>query len=155
MLSEESIARQIAPGRSILVGTVDPAGRPACCRGVGLSLAEDRQGVTVYLPVATGAETVANLATNGRIAVVSSEPISHETLQLKGRIEAVRIAAAEEEAFVRECLERFADALDQVGLPRAVTRTLACWPAFAVDFAVEAVFDQTPGPRAGVLVRSQ
>jgi hypothetical protein len=155
MLSEESIARQIAPGRSVLVGTVDPAGRPACCRGVGLRLAEDRQGVTVYLPVATGAETVANLATTGRIAVVSSEPLSHETLQLKGRIQAVRIAAAEEEALVRECLERFADALDQVGLPRAVTRTLACWPAFAVDVAVEAVFDQTPGPRAGVLVRSQ
>jgi len=155
MLSEEPIARHIAPGRSVLVGTVDPSGRPACCRGVGLKLADDRQGVTVYIPVATGAEAVANLATNGRIAVVSSEPVSHETLQLKGRIRAVRVAAAAEEALVRECLERFADVLDQVGLPRAVTRSMSCWPAFAVDVAVEAVFDQTPGPRAGALVRPQ
>lgn len=155
MLSVDSIARQIVPGRSVLVGTVDPAGRPACCRAVGLRLDDDRQGVTVYIPVATGAEAVANLASNGRIAIVSSAPLSHETLQLKGRTRAVRIAAADEEPLVREGLERFADVLDQAGLPRAVTRSVACWPAFAVDVAVDSVFEQTPGPRAGVLVRSQ
>lgn len=155
MLSEEPIARQIAPGRSVLVGTVDPSGWPASCRGVGLRLDPDRQGFTVYVPVATAAEAVANIATNGRIAVVSSDPLSHETLQLKGRIRAVRIAGADEEPVVRACVERFADVLDQAGLPRGVTRSVACWPAFAVDVAVEAVFDQTPGPRAGALVRSK
>jgi hypothetical protein len=155
MLSEDSIARQIAPGWSVLVGTVDPAGWPATCRGVGLRLDPDRQGLTVYVPVATGAEAVANLATNGRIAIASTDPLSHQSLQLKGRIRAVRIAAADEEPLVRECLERLADVLDQAGLPRGVTRTMTCWPAFAVDVAVEAVFDQTPGPRAGALVRSR
>jgi len=155
MLSHESIARQIGPGRSVLVGTVDPSGWPVACRGVGLSLDEDRQGFTVYVPVDTGAETVANVATNGRIAVVSSEAVSHESLQLKGRIRAVRIARDDEEARVRESVEQFADVLDRVGLPRGVTRTMTCWPAFAIEVAVEAVFDQTPGPRAGTLVRSR
>jgi hypothetical protein len=29
------------------------------------------------------------------------------------------------------------------------------WPAFAVGLAVEAVFEQTPGPRAGTLVKAR
>lgn len=155
MLSQESVARQIGPGRSVLVGTVDPSGWPATCRGVGLLLDEDRQGFTVYVPVATAAETVANLATNGRIAVSASEAVSHQSLQLKGRIRAVRIARDDEAPLVRESVERYADVLDRVGLPRGVTRAMTCWPAFAIEVTVEAVFDQTPGPRAGALVRSR
>jgi pyridoxine/pyridoxamine 5'-phosphate oxidase len=155
MLSDDASLRHLQPGRSILVGTVDPTGWPAACRGVSLVVDEDRQGVTVYVPVATGAQTVANLASNNRIAVVASEPASHSTVQLKGRIRAVRVARGDEEDRVRLFVERFADSLDEVGLPRGVTRTMTCWPAFAIEVAVEAVFDQTPGPRAGALVRAR
>jgi len=52
-------------------------------------------------------------------------------------------------------LDRFADVLDLVGVPRRITRSLARWPAFAVDVEVDAVFDQTPGPRAGRLVKGR
>ena len=155
MLSDDVILRHLEPGRSILVGTVDPAGWPAACRGVALVVDADHEGFTVYVPVATSAETVANLASNGRIAVVASEPVSHSSVQLKGRIRAVRVAREDEEARVRLSIERFADTLDEVGLPRGVTRTMTCWPAFAIEARVEAVFDQTPGPRAGALVRSR
>ena len=155
MLSDDVILRHLEPGRSILVGTVDPQGWPAACRAVALVADADREGFTVYVPVATGAETVANLASNGRIAVVASEPVSHSSVQLKGRIRAVRVAREDEEAPVRLSVERFADTLDEVGLPRGVTRTMTCWPAFAIEALVEAVFDQTPGPRAGALVRSR
>jgi hypothetical protein len=155
MLSDDALLRHLQPGRSILVGTVDPAGWPAACRGVGLVVDEDRQGFTVYVPVATGAETVANIASNGRVAVSATEPATHTSVQLKGRIRAVRVAREDEEERVRLSIDRFADTLDQVGLPRGVTRTMTCWPAFAIEAAVEAVFDQTPGPRAGALVRSR
>jgi hypothetical protein len=80
---------------SILVGTVDPSGWPAC-RGVALVVHPDREGVTVYVPVATAAETVANIASNGRLAVVSSNPVSHSSVQLKGRACAVRVAGEDE-----------------------------------------------------------
>jgi hypothetical protein len=155
MLSDEALLRHLQPGRSILVGTVDPSGWPAACRGVGLVVDEDRQGFTVYVPVATGAETVANVASNGRVAVSATEPASHTSVQLKGRIRAVRVAREDEEARVRTSIDRFADTLDRVGLPRGVTRTMTCWPAFAIEVVVEAVFDQTPGPRAGALVRAR
>jgi hypothetical protein len=155
MLSDESVLRQLVPGRSVLVGTADASGWPACCRGVALRVHPDREGLTLYVPVATGAETVANIASTGRVAIVSSDPVSHETLQLKGHTRAVRVAGDGEAAFVEHFFERFADVLDAVGLPRGVSRTMNRWPAFAIEVAVEAVFEQTPGPRAGSLVKSR
>jgi hypothetical protein len=155
MLSDEAVRRLLEPGTSLLVGTVDSEGWPACCRGVALVAHPDHQGATVYVPVATSAQIVANIASNGRVAVVSSEPVSHASIQLKGRARAVRVAADGEAETVRTHVERLADVFDSVGLPRAITRTVASWPAFAVDLAVEAVFEQTPGPRAGALVKAR
>jgi hypothetical protein len=134
---------------------VDAAGWPACCRGIAILVDDDRQGVTVYVPVATGAETVANIASTGRVAIISSEPVSHATLQLKGRTRAVRVAAEHEAAAIHASFDRFTDVLDSIGLPRGVSRAMNRWPAFAIEVAVEAVFEQTPGPRAGALVKSR
>ena len=36
-----------------------------------------------------------------------------------------------------------------VGLPRVATDGWVMWPAVAVRFRVNALFDQTPGPGAG------
>jgi hypothetical protein len=155
MLSDPSILRYLGNGMSIVVGTVDAAGWPATCRAAALVGHEDGLGVTVYLPVATSAETIANIATSGRVAIVSSCPTDHGTIQLKGRSRGVRVACESEAEVVCAQTELFADTLDQVGVPRRITRSLARWPAFAVDVRVEAVFDQTPGPRAGALVKER
>ena len=122
MLADETVLSQLAPGRSVLVGTVDASGWPSCCRGIAIRVDDDRQGVTVYVPVATGAETVANVASTGRIAIVASEPTSHSTLQLKGRTRAVRVAAEHEAEAMNAWFDRFTDVLDAVGLPRGVSR---------------------------------
>ena len=155
MLFDEAVLRQLGPGTSILVGTVDPSGWPSCCRGVAVVVAPDREGMTVYVPVATAAQTIANIASNGRVAVVSSEPVSHSTVQLKGRARGVRVAGEEEAEAVQAHFDRFMDVLDSIGLPRGISRTMSRWPAFAVDLAVEAIFEQTPGPRAGALVKAR
>jgi hypothetical protein len=138
-----------------MVGTVDPSGWPSCCRGVAIVVHPDREGVTVYVPVATAAETMANIASNSRVAVVSSEPVSHSTVQLKGRARGVRVAGEDEAETLEAHFGRLVDTLDSVGLPRRISRTMTRWPAFAVDLAVEAVFEQTPGPRAGALVTAR
>jgi hypothetical protein len=155
MLSDPSLVRYLGNGMSIVVGTVGAAGWPATCRAVALVGHEDGLGVTVYLPVATSAETIANVASNGRVAIVSSCPTDHGTVQLKGRSRGVRVACEGEAEVIHAQMERFADVLDQVGIPRRITRSFTSWPVFAVDVEVEAVFEQTPGPRAGSLVRSR
>jgi len=155
MLSDPSIVRYLSSGMVIVVGTVDAAGWPVTCRAVALVGHDDGLGVTVYMPVATSAETIANLATSGRIAIVSTCPADHGTIQLKGRSREVRVADEREAEIVAGQVELVADALDRIGLPRRMTRSLVSWPAFAVDVDVESVFDQTPGPRAGALVKGR
>jgi len=145
----ERLRKCVQSGLSIIVGTADAEHVPSCCRGLALKTSDDFETVTVYLPAATSHETMANIATTRRLAVLCSEVSTHETTQIKGVTRGVRLAPSADEVFVRERLEAFAESLASLGLPRHVTRSLAHWPAFAVDLTVEEVFDQTPGPNAG------
>ena len=154
MLSDPAVRRHFGEGTSLMAATADGEGVPMCCRAVGLAQAADGI-VRVYLPVATAAPMVANLATTRLIAVVSSFPVDHVTIQLKGRSRAVRIAREDERPAVAGWLNKFADVVGSLGLPHAVTLGLAHWPAFAVEMEVDAIFDQTPGPRAGAMVRKR
>jgi len=132
---------------------VDAEALKTSCRGIDIALKDDHESVTIYVPAATAGETVANVATTRRVAVSCAHPLSHQTVQIKGVTRGVRLAPASDEAFVRTRLDEFAAVLDEIGLPRRVTKSIAHWPAFAIDVSVEQVFDQTPGPKAGTLVR--
>lgn len=136
-------------GVSVLIGTVDPEGNPYCCRGVALTSRDGGKTVTVYAPMATSQEVIANIAMTRRIAIGSSYPIDHRSIQLKGTTSGVRLATDDERSFIRSQVESLADTLDACGLPRRLGRSLNHWPAFAIDVQVEDLYEQTPGPRAG------
>ena len=155
MLSDALVRQTLGPGLSVVVGTADARGTPSCCRAVGLVVDASAQGVTVYLPVMTSAAVIADIATTGRVAIVSSNPVDHSTVQIKGCRRLVRVAGAEDLPVVRDLLDRLADTLETVGLSKRLSRSLAHWPAFAVEVDVDTVFDQTPGPRAGNLVKGK
>jgi hypothetical protein len=138
---------------SILVGTVDERGRPSCCRAIALTSADDLATVTAYVPVATSRSVIADIAATHRMAVVANQPIEHLSLQLKGTTGTTRLARSEERALMHDRLEGFADVLDQIGVPRRITRSITYWPAFAIELHVEEVFEQTPGPKAGARLR--
>src|SRR6185503_8149264 len=120
-----------------------------CCRAIALTTNDDFETITVYVPAATSHETMANIATTRRVAVTCSQIPSHESTQIKGLTRAVRLAPPSEQPFLQQRLEAFAGALELIGLPRSITRSMAFWPAYAIDVSVEEVFDQTPGPKAG------
>jgi hypothetical protein len=153
MLSE-ALRLSTEGGMSIILGTVDADGNPATCRGVALQAGDSELStVTVYIPVATGQQAIANIATTRRIAVVSSEPISHRAVQFKGVSRSVRLARADEAKLIEDRMAAFSDVLDRLGVPQRVVWSMTHWPAFAVEIAVEEIFDQTPGPKAGGRVR--
>jgi hypothetical protein len=141
----------LEPGLSILVGTVDSAGRPSCCRGV--AIAGDASRLTVYVPMATSQRILRDVATTRRLAVTASHVVTHRTIQFKGRTGDARIASEAEGALVQCCFDAFSDLLDKVGVPRRLSGQVAHWPAFAIDLHVEESFDQTPGPHAGTRLR--
>ena len=147
------INHRLCAGLSVLVGTVDPQGDPSCCRAIAVRTDDDFQTAVVYLPVATAHDTIQNLASTKRVAVTASHPREHRAIQLKGTTSDVRLARDDEAAFVREWVDALATALDTVGVPKRVTRSVAHWPAFAIQMRVEQVFEQTPGPKAGSRLR--
>lgn len=143
----------VKEGLSVAVGTVDAEGFPACCRAFALTSTDDFETVTVFLPVATSQVTVANVATTRRVAITCSEPLTHNSLQIKGLMREVRLATAAEEPTVQRHLDGFAGILAELGLPEHITRSVNHWPAFAIEVSVEEVFDQTPGPKAGAAIQ--
>jgi hypothetical protein len=153
-MSKERLRGCAEGGVSVFIGTADANGRPACCRAVALVPSADLETMTVYAPVATAQETIANLATTRRIAIGLSRVPDHTSLQIKGLMRAVRLARADEAEIVERQLGDFAGRLADLGLPRHMTRRINHWPAFAIDVTVEQVFDQTPGPKAGSLFPS-
>lgn len=140
-------------GTSVLVGSADSNAVPACCRGIAVSTDSTLARATVYVPVATSRDVIANAATTKRLAVMITRVVEHLGVQLKGSVEAIRMAGDDEGPFVRRRLQEFAEVVDEIGLPRRIFLSVSHWPAFAVEIAVEEVFDQTPGPRAGSLIR--
>lgn len=148
-MSKARLQRFIEGGVSLFIGTADSEGKPSCCRAVALNSTDDFETLTVYAPVATAQETIANLATTRRVAIGASYPPDHSSVQFKGVLRAVRLARADEAALVERQIEQFAAVVAEIGLPRHVTRRISHWPSFAIDVTVEQVFEQTPGPKAG------
>jgi hypothetical protein len=137
----------LEPGLSVLVGTVDRSGIPACCRGIAITGEPGR--LTVFVPIATSQRVLQDVALTRRLSVTASHVVTHRTIQFKGRAGDARIASDAEQAVIKTRFDAFCDMLDTVGVPRRLTGRLAHWPAFAIDLHVDETFDQTPGPHAG------
>lgn len=137
----------------MFVGTVDAKGVPACCRAVAVVSNDDLATITVFVPMATSRDVIANVASTKRIAVTATYPPTNCSTQVKGITTGVRLATDGEEALIRDRVDGFADVLQEIGIPRRITRSINHWPAFAIEMKVDEMFDQTPGPKAGNVLR--
>jgi hypothetical protein len=145
----DDLRRFTTEGCSVVVGTADAEGVPAACRGIAITSDEELTRLTVYLPVATANQTIANIATTRRLAVAASRPADHATVQFKGSTVGVRLAREDEAPMLRSRLEGFGSYLLMIGVPASLLARINYWPAYAIDVTVEQAFDQTPGSNAG------
>lgn len=139
-------------GIAVLIGTRDARLFPECVRAAGARVEPGGREVTVFLPVATGACTLANLRDNGRIAVCFSRAFDHRSIQVKGRVLEVRAASEVDRGAVDRYRAALAEAWNWVGVPTQITLRMNQWPCHAVRFRVEGVYSQTPGPGAGDVI---
>lgn len=140
-------AALLESGVSLVVGTVDAEGLPDATR----AWSARRQGddVRILLPT-TSARALANLEGGGLIALTATMVDTLRSMQLKGRALAVEPATDDDRAtmaaYVREF---FANVQRTDGSDPERLQNLVPDDVVAVVFAVDHVFDQTPGPRAG------
>jgi hypothetical protein len=136
---------------SISVAGRDAGNRPAVARAFGCSLSADRRLLSVFLCPAHAVRLLACLRETGAIAVAISRPSTHVTLQLKGNVIDIRPLSTADRAVMDAYRASFVDEIVALGYRPEFARGMvpggeAC---LAVRFTPSAVFDQTPGPRAG------
>ena len=134
------------------IGTRDAALRPSHTFAVGAVVHDDRETVTVFVPTARAERILADLESNGRVAL-GIALVSHEAYQLKGSYLATRATDASDLARQESYRKALLDDALGVGYPdeiaRPLTQGFAYTPGTAITFRAEQVFLQTPGPGAG------
>lgn len=136
-------------GVSVIVGTRDEAFMPECTRAWGLRVAEGHTQVTIFLTETVSRQTLANLRSNGLVAISCTRPTDHVTCQLKGRLRKIRPADHRDQETSARWHKDFAGELLAVGVHPHLCEAWITEPALAVDIDVTDVFVQTPGPGAG------
>ncbi|CAO3430935.1 hypothetical protein [Azospirillum endophyticum] len=137
---------------SVNVATSDRAGRPLVARAVAARTEDGGERLSVLIDGRANAALVAAVAETGRLAVVFSEPSTHRSLQIKGEGAAVAVPTAEEAALAGLYIDGFVAELTGIGFTESFLRAVMAFdPADLVTLHLRpsAVFDQTPGPRAG------
>ena len=136
---------------SVVVGTRNSQHVPDVLRGCGCRVSRDRRRVTVLVEPARSGTVLDNVAANGMIAVVFSQPSTHRTLQLKGCDARVVRATTADRGISGRHLHAWMLDLQLVGYTADFARAVRGegLDLVAIRFTVAAAFQQTPGPAAG------
>jgi hypothetical protein len=149
LLLSEEIVEFVESGVSVLVGSRNAEMRPECIRGFGATVSKDRSRLAVYLTAELATRMRADLEENGRVAIAFSRFVDHKTLQLKGRVVALRAGTPDDHAAQQRYIAAFGEHLSIAGLPRSILRRVRLGTLLVVDLDVEEIYLQTPGPDAG------
>lgn len=149
---DDDLTAFLQQGVAINIGTRNSRLEPAACY-VGAALVDDdRRHVTVFVPTVGADRVLADLEANGQAALVFARPEDDRACQVKGTFVSARAATDDEAALVDGQYRGFLRQLEIIGMPGESSRSWIVWPAVAVRLRVTAVFDQTPGPKAGAVI---
>ncbi|MCM8737194.1 hypothetical protein M5E06_24045 [Azospirillum sp. A1-3] len=149
---DETVLRFLDRSLSVNVATSDRDGRPLVARAVAARVAPGGERLTVLIDRRANAALVAAVAETGRLAVVFTEPSTHRSIQIKDDASTVAAPTVEEAALPGPYIEGFIAELAGMGFTEAFVRAVMEFdPAdlVALHLHPAAVFDQTPGPKAG------
>lgn len=151
MLTEE-LAAFIQGAVSILVASRDRRHVPSVARAIALRVSPDRARVTLLLATEQCRQLLADIEASRAVAVVCTQPSTHRTLQLKGSDAHMTALADGDYELAAQHNAAFAEEIVPLGHARALALTVhdvTGQTLSAVSFGVDALFEQTPGPRAG------
>jgi hypothetical protein len=149
---DQQLAAFLQEGVGIHIGTRNAALQPNGTRALAVSVDDEGVHVVVYVAETAAARILPDLEANGQIAVGFGRPIDDRACQVKGVFIGARAATEAERPAVSAQWNGFLGSLEQIGIPRAATKSWVTWPAVAIRFRVNALFNQTPGPDAGAAI---
>jgi len=146
---DAELAAFVEGGQSIHVSTCDAHGRPHGVRGVAARADAIAGHVDVYIADIAYGRLRPALESSRQAAMVFCRPTDDRACQLKGAVVSVRPADPSERTMAREQWDGFMAALDGIGISPRMADRWPWWPAHVVRVQVTAIFEQTPGPKAG------
>jgi hypothetical protein len=149
---KDAQAQFIQGGVATTVASRNAANVPSLGRAVGVSVTVDRTRITVLLRRSQAGALLDDIASSRALAMVCAQPSTHHTLQIKSADAVVHAPEAIDAAALARYVEAFHRELAPVGYTLEWTRAMLGYtPAdlAAVTFTPQAIFSQTPGPRAG------
>ena len=135
----------------MVIASSDGALEPDVVRGCGCRVSRDRRQVTVLVEPSRAGTLLADIAANGRVAVVFSQPSTHRTIQLKGSDASIVKVTPSDRAIAVRHLAAWKEELSSIGYTPDFAGALR-GPAehlAAIRFTPSAAYQQTPGPGAG------
>jgi hypothetical protein len=149
---DDDMAGFIQQGLAIHIGTRNERLEPNGARVAAVTVEDDRQHVIAYVPAVSAPRVLRDLEANGQGALAFARPVDDRAAQIKGVFVDSWTATDSERQIVDVQLRGALAQLEAVGIPPSAMKNWAMWPCIAVRIRVNAVFDQTPGPKAGAAV---
>jgi hypothetical protein len=141
----------IQGGVSVIVASRNADFIADVVRGCGCRVSRDRRQVTVLVEPSRAGTLLTDIAANGRVAVVFSQPSTHRTIQLKGSDASIVKVTPSDRAIAVRHLAAWKEELSSIGYTPDFAGALR-GPAehlAAIRFTPSAAYQQTPGPGAG------
>jgi hypothetical protein len=152
---DTELAAFLEEGIAIQIGTRNARLEPNGARVVAVAVVPDGRHLVAYVPQAAASQVLPDLESNGQAALVFARPPDERACQVKGTFVDARPATDGERTAVLGQWERWLDRLASIGYPRATSEHWIVWPCVAVRVRVRAIFDQTPGPNAGIALAGE
>ena len=146
---DDALATFLQQGLAINIGTRNARLEPSAAYCPAAHVETGGTHLVVYVPAVGASDVLRDLADNGQAALVFARPQDDRACQVKGQVESVREATAEERPLVDAQYQGFMRQLEIIGSPGESTRSWITWPCVAVRVRVTALYTQTPGPDAG------
>jgi hypothetical protein len=147
---DKELAAFLEEGIGIQIGTRDASLAPNGARVVAVRVEDEGTHLTAFVPARAASQVLPDLEANGQAAIVFARPPDERSCQVKGMFAGMGATGAAEERFAREQWGRWLQRLTTIGLPLATLEGWDAWPCVAIRIRVTALFNQTPGPNAGV-----
>jgi len=131
------------------VGSRDENMMPSLEHCWGFSITNTENVLAFYVVQESFGQMLKNFKDNGRVTLVLFEWPSHRSFQFKGQFLEAREMTPDEVAFQKQFREKPIEVATGMGYPFELIDRYVRYANLAIEFKVEKVFDQTPGPGAG------
>jgi hypothetical protein len=146
---DQQLAGFLEDGVGIHIGTRNARFEPNGARAISAKVEDDGKHLVVYMAGVAAQRVLPDLEANGLAAVVFARPTDERACQVKGTFVSARPIADEERPTTTRQWDAFLDNLEYIGIPRPSAATWITAADIAIRLKVTAIFEQTPGPRAG------